>query len=250
MRRPYTICHVLCALNGKISGQFMRTSAAREGAAEYTRLREEMDASAWLYGTATAKEFGGVRPPDRKSTVRPPDGDFLPPMPAGRILVSIDPLGEVAWPDSVFRRPGTEGAHILEVLGRASSAAARHYMQERNIPYILSGNESVDCAQVARKLAEDFRVKRLLVCGGGAMDWAFLRAGLLDEVSIVMVPAVDGSKDAASVFDTSLALPDPEGVEMDLLSTRRLEGGTLHLLYKPRNTAPLDSSEEDGRTAE
>ena len=57
MKRPYVICHILSSLDGKINGPFMGTQSAGSLAREYGRLRTEMDADAWMYGTSTTKEF-------------------------------------------------------------------------------------------------------------------------------------------------------------------------------------------------
>jgi riboflavin biosynthesis pyrimidine reductase len=43
----------------------------------------------------------------------------------------------------------------------------------------------------------------LLVEGGGGANGAFLRAGLIDEISLVICPAIDGANGAPSVFDSS-----------------------------------------------
>lgn len=64
MERPYTICHILSALDGKITGAFMGTEAAGTVSGEYARIRSEYQADAWLYGTVTTKEFTGNRKPE------------------------------------------------------------------------------------------------------------------------------------------------------------------------------------------
>jgi riboflavin biosynthesis pyrimidine reductase len=42
-------------------------------------------------------------------------------------------------------------------------------------------------------LNRELGVKRLLVEGGGTTNGSFLRAGLIDEIHLVLNPAVDGS---------------------------------------------------------
>ncbi len=63
MNRPYIICHILSALDGKIAGDFMSTAANRKASEEYSRIREAYGAQAWLYGTTTTKEFTAFRKP-------------------------------------------------------------------------------------------------------------------------------------------------------------------------------------------
>ena len=67
MERPYTICHILSALDGKITGAFMGTKTAQTVSEEYARIRSEYQADAWLYGTVTTKEFTQGRKPELDS---------------------------------------------------------------------------------------------------------------------------------------------------------------------------------------
>ena len=46
-----------------------------------------------------------------------------------------------------------------------------------------------------------FGVQRLAVVGGGHINGAFLDAGLLDEVSMMIGPGIDAREGMASVFD-------------------------------------------------
>jgi riboflavin biosynthesis pyrimidine reductase len=80
-------------------------------------------------------------------------------------------------------------------------------------------------------------VKRLLVEGGGGNNGAFLRAGLIDEISLAVVPAIDGSKGAPSVFDsTDREVEQRAPIEqMSLESCEVLEGGAVWLRYRIRN---------------
>lgn len=43
MNRPYTTCHILSSLDGKINGSFMAAEATRAVAGEYGKIRAEMN---------------------------------------------------------------------------------------------------------------------------------------------------------------------------------------------------------------
>lgn len=78
MNRPYIICHILSALDGKITGKFMGTESARSVSEEYARIRTAFHADAWLYGTVTTKEFTGYKKPELEPvTDNIPEGDFV-----------------------------------------------------------------------------------------------------------------------------------------------------------------------------
>jgi hypothetical protein len=66
---------------------------------------------------------------------------------------------------------------------------------------------------------------------------AFLRAGLVDELNLILCPAVDGAKGAPSVFDSTDAEADRRArvTTMTLESSHALEGGAMLLRYRIQN---------------
>lgn len=50
-------------------------------------------------------------------------------------------------------------------------------------------------------LYEHFGVERLAIVGGGHICGGFLEAGLIDEVSIMVAPGIDGRQGQTAVFD-------------------------------------------------
>ena len=67
---------------------------------------------------------------------------------------------------------------------------------------------------------------------GGTLNGVLLRAGLVDEVSLVVDPALVGGTSPHSVF-LAPDLESPAGViKLELLGLKRLEGGTVWLHYR------------------
>ena len=100
MNRPYMVCHILSALNGKISGSFMGTQSNRFMGGEYARIRESYHANAWLYGTTTTKEFTGYkRPVLNKSTLSVPEAGLS----ISRNNVADAQADVKAWTDSLLK---------------------------------------------------------------------------------------------------------------------------------------------------
>ena len=50
-------------------------------------------------------------------------------------------------------------------------------------------------------LYKEFKVERLAVVGGPIINSSFLNCGLLDEVSLLIGPGIDGRKGMPAVFD-------------------------------------------------
>lgn len=235
MKRPYTVCHILSALDGKITGAFMGTEAVRAVSEEYARIRSEYQADAWLYGIVTTKEFTGGRKPEIDPTAEVPDGDFVADNHAPLYYVSVDTQGEIGWESGIFRKAGRPDAHVIEVLTEQTPAAYRAYLRGRGVSYILAGSKMLDSKIAAEKLYRLFWINTLLICGGGTINWTFLQQGVVDELSLLIAPAADGNPDSVTVFEKSALLPPGEPVSVHLKNIERLKGDGIRLIYTVNN---------------
>ena len=190
MNRPYVICHILSSLDGKINGPFMAAEATTTLSGEYGRIRREMNADAWLYGTTTAKEFVNYREP---------------------VLEEISSVPE------------------------AAPLSYRAYLRKRGVSYILAGKTELDCKVAMEKLHCLFHIEKLLICGGGASDWTFLRAGMVDELSLVLSPVTDGSSGGANVFTRIPGGSEGDPIEFTLKAMERIGDSGLYLKYLTKN---------------
>ena len=73
-----------------------------------------------------------------------------------------------------------------------------------------------------------------MVAGGGVMNWSFLSAGLLDEISLVVAPVADGGTTAVSIFEQAPFLPGRSPVGLALKESKVLDGDALWLRYVPK----------------
>lgn len=231
MERPYIICHILSALDGKITGAFMGTEAAQTAGGEYARIRSEYQADAWLYGTVTTKEFTQGRKPEIDPKAAVPDGDFAANDHAPLYYVSVDTQGEIGWESGIFCKAGRPDAHVIEVLTEQTPAAYRAYLREHGVSYILAGSKMLDSRLASEKLHQLFGINTLLICGGGTINWTFLQQGAVDELSLLLAPAADGNPDSVTVFEKSAMLPPADPAVFRLKNIERLKGDSIRLVY-------------------
>lgn len=232
MNRPYIICHILSALDGKITGKFMETESARSVSGEYARIRMAFHADAWLYGTVTTKEFTGHRKPKLEPVTEDiPEGDFVAEKNACFYYISVDTKGEIGWESGTFQKAGRPDAHVIEILTEETQAAYKAYLRRNGVSYILAGKEKLDCRIAAEKLYQLFGIETMLICGGGTVNWTFLQQGVMDELSLLIVPAADGSAASVTVFEESDFLPPSVPAEFQLKAVQQLEGDGVRLTY-------------------
>lgn len=235
MERPYVICHILSSLDGKITGPFMGTEAVASLGAEYGKYRTRMNADAWLYGTTTTKEFTGFRRPVPEEGGDVPEGDFVADDSAELYYISVDVEGEIGWESGTFCNKGRAPAHVIEVLTASTQAAYKAYLRKTGVSYIIAGEKSLDCEKAMKKLYELFHIKKLLICGGGIVNWSFLQAGMVDELSLFLAPVTDGSSGTASLFTQIPSLTEGKPVEFQLKEVEKAGDGGLRLNYQAKN---------------
>ena len=235
MERPYVICHILSSLDGKINGPFMGTEAVGELGAEYGKYRTKMNADAWLYGTTTTKEFTGFRKPVLENVSEVPDGDYIADNRAELYYISVDVDGEIGWESGIFRNKGRAPAHVIEILTASTPAAYKAYLRKTGVSYIIAGEKKLDCEAAMKKLYELFHIEKVLICGGGVVNWSFLQAGMVDELSLFLAPVTDGSSGTASIFTQIPLLTEGKPVEFLLRETEKIGDGGLRLNYQVKN---------------
>jgi riboflavin biosynthesis pyrimidine reductase len=104
-------------------------------------------------------------------------------------------------------------------------------LREEGISYVVSGADSVDLVRAVELLGEHFGIRTLLLEGGGHINGAFLEACLVDEVSLLVVPGIDGRHDIPAVFD-GVSSKRKTAFPLKLRSVEQREKGTLWIRYE------------------
>ena len=222
---PFTVCHMLASLDGRIEGNFFSKPGCSDALREYGALRSTFKCGALLYGTTTALEFAGGEAGKLPRPARLlPYSDYKAGAKERDYLVAIDARGRIGWKSRTFSRPGRPDAHIIEVLTERAAPEYLEYLREHGISYIIAGKSAVSFKILLRKLNEIFGIERVMLAGGGLINGAMLDAGCIDELSVVVAPVVDGGNGAALFAGCKSA-------GLKLIETRELDGGAIWLRY-------------------
>ena len=237
MNRPYIVCHMMTSLDGKITGPYMKTAAIKGPAQEYERTNASYRPQAWLCGRVTTDEnFTFYKKPALdENPPAVPEGDYVAVQGAEMHYVSVDASGRIGWESNTLQYEDRPAAHIIEVLTEKASNAYRAFLRRLNISYIVAGKDQLDCRLAAEKLKALFKIETLMLSGGGFINWSFLQAGLVDELSLVIAPLADGENQTPTLFERSDFLPASAPVEFALTHVDKGLGDSIWLRYQVRN---------------
>jgi riboflavin biosynthesis pyrimidine reductase len=229
--------HVICLMASSVDGRTLhsRWRPKGTGAPLFEQIHDELAGDAWLIGRVTGQEFAKGKPYPVSTHEIFPREPWFASRDAKAYGVVLDAHGKIAW-----GRSDIGGDPIVVVLTEAVSDAHLAGLRGEGVSYFFAGKSELDLALVLDIVNRELGVKRLLLEGGGGTNGAFLRAGLVDEIHLVICPAVDGSRGAPAVFDSSEADADQRApiTAMSLESTQALEGGATLLRYRIENAPP------------
>ena len=229
--KPYVISHMNASVDGRILGSRWRPAENRM-AGLFERLHDQLGGGSWLIGRVTGSEYAKAKSyPDRTGQTYPRVAWFTR-RDAAAYGIALDAEGKIAW-----GRSDIGDDPIVVVLTRRVPDAHLAGLRQDGVSYIFAGEQELDLGLALEILNRELGIERLLLEGGGGSNGSFLRAGLIDEISVAICPAVDGSKGAPSIFDSGdkdagVAAPIRS---MTLASSEVLEGGVVWLRYRLQN---------------
>ena len=100
----------------------------------------------------------------------------------------------------------------------------------------VCGRDEVDFVKALRWLREKWKVKRLLCEGGGALNDALFRAGVVDELYLTISPVIFGGRDAPTLADGKGIEHLADATRLKLKSYRRV-GDELFLVFHTKKKA-------------
>ncbi|HEU4324529.1 MAG TPA: RibD family protein [Roseiflexaceae bacterium] len=223
--KPYVICHMMSSVDGRILPD--RWHPAVEDRGVYERLHNKLAGDAWLVGRVTGQEFAVREAPYPAYTGSPSERQSWFAQDADAWGIVLDAEGKIAW-----GRSDVGGDPLLVVLTTAVPDSHLAGLREDGVSYIFAGEREIDLAVALETLNRELGIGRLLLEGGGAVNGSLLQAGLVDELSLVIAPSVDGVPGGPAVIDIHGEPGALNTLGMALESCEVLEGGLVWLRYR------------------
>ncbi|MBQ8914849.1 MAG: dihydrofolate reductase family protein [Clostridia bacterium] len=224
--RPYIICHMVTSIDGKVTGNFLsmpESVPACETYYELNRKYKAMGASGFIFGRVTMEEsFTGGWYPDLSDYAPMKkccgyhmnfwlDDELL----TGNYAIAFDPHGRLGWRSAFIEDsdPGYDKAQVIEVLSRDVDPRYLTYLESLGIPYFFAGEEDIDPQYALAYLCDHTDINCLLLEGGSIINGSFLRAGCVDELSLVVSPVIADKEAKPLFFDGELTAFELSGTD-------------------------------------
>jgi riboflavin biosynthesis pyrimidine reductase len=228
--KPYVICHMVASIDGRTLTSRWRPQDP-ERRRLFEPLHDRLGVDAWLVGRVTGQEYAKRNAyPSLAGQSYPREAWFARRETAAYGIV-LDPHGKIAW-----GRTDIGCDPIVVVLTEEVSDTHLAGLRQDGVSYIFAGAYELDLGLALEILNRELGIERMEVNGGGITNGAFLRDGLIDEISLAIFPAIDGTKGVPCVFDSGEEAETAAPLRaMMLESSEVLEGGAVWLRYRVQN---------------
>lgn len=232
---PKVICHIMSSVDGRLLAG--RWTAPFDGTnpselfKEYAAIGQSLGTDAWMFGKATTREVFPYKFMSKGEPIGNSEKIFIGNRTSSRLFITIDPDADIFFTSDRLR-----GDNILVILGGNATADYLAALEEKGISYLVADDIS-NLRKVLTAVNHHFNVKTISLQGGGIIDGAMLAQGLINELSLVIYPGIDGLTTAPSIFEY-LGYSDErpaKGQALELLSMEQKPHGIVRLLYKFHN---------------
>ena len=224
MERPYVFLNVAMTADGKID-TFERRGASISSQRDKKRVdRLRAEADAVMVGGRTLLDE------DPKLTVKSADlraareANGLTGNPVKVGIVSVADLK----PDSAFLTVGP--ARIVIFTTQGTSKKQLDFLRARGVELFVDEKQRVDLPKALHTL-KGIGINRLMVEGGGTLNFELLRLGLVDELTAYVAPLVFGGESAPTLA-AGLGLVRSAAISLKLVDSEAWEDGGVLLKYK------------------
>ena len=225
--KPHVSILMVTSIDGRLHPSRFTASpdgTRRDWSGQYEKVHASLQANAWLVGRVTMAEMS-------KSGPHAPSGPWKVERPihiaktdVATFAVALDPSGKLH-----FQSGKLSGDHLIVLLGRDTPDSHLAELAADGVSYIVSAGAELDIPSLLDVLARQFGITHLVVEGGAKTNGAFLAAQVVDELRVLVAPALDGAEQIQGIVDYRNGLAGV--VRLQFKAADVLHHGVVQLAY-------------------
>ena len=182
--RPYVILSAAITLDGKLGVKNKRTKlSSKNDKIRVHKLRSRVDAI--IIGNNT------VRLDNPLLTVRHAQGK-------NPVRIILDSSGTIKSNSKIIQT--CNNVPTIIAVSELISEKNLQRLRKFSLEIIVCGKNSVDISKLLGTLLKK-GIKKILLEGGGAVNWSFIKRNLIDEAIVTLTPYILGGKDSVSLVE-------------------------------------------------
>jgi riboflavin biosynthesis pyrimidine reductase len=226
--KPYVICHMCTSIDGRIlAGRWNHGTAGPRTAKLFETTAASFGIGAWMVGTTTMKEFADGNFKLKAATDTLERVDHVADPKAKRFAIGADAKGVLR-----YKRNDVDGDHVVLLVSELVSNDYLAHLRSAGVSYLFCGKDHVNVTTALRKIRQVLGIRKLMLEGGGTFNGAVLKAGLIDEISQVIVPIIDGGAGIPGICDIPGRAPKHAAASLRVINHKKLPGGVNWFRYR------------------
>lgn len=227
-------CHMIMSVDGRLISKYWSPlyNASSSVTEVYEAADAKLSADGWIVGRKTMAEYGAdvveeKEPMEGHKTMQ--TNTFIGKREGRPLAVVFDIQGRLHYKSPTL----PSGEHIVAVLGSHVTRAYQKELEEIGVSYIMRtpGSKLEETQSALKHLEQDFNVKHMLLEGGAITCGNFLQMGLVDELSMIVYPGLDGESGHPSVIECQGVVEPLKKNRLELIDCETIGSGYVWLRY-------------------
>jgi riboflavin biosynthesis pyrimidine reductase len=225
--KPHVSILMVTSIDGRLHPSRFTASpdgTRRDWSGQYEKIHASLQANAWLVGRVTMAEMSRTGPHAPSGPWKVERPIHIAKTDVATFAVALDPSGKLH-----FQSGKLSGDHLVVLVGRDTPDSHLAELAADGVSYIVSAGAELDIPSLLDVLARQFGITHLAVEGGAKTNGAFLAAQVVDELRVLVAPALDGAEQVQGIVDYHNGLAGV--VRLQLKSADVLDHGVVQLAY-------------------
>ena len=183
--RPYVILNSAMSVDGKIATRSRESRlSSQQDLKRVHRLRSRVDGIMVGLGTILAD--------DPKLTIK-----YYRGRNPTRIIVD----GLARTPSDAYVVRTARSIHTIIAVTSKASTGNIHRLKKLGVTVLVCGRGKLVSLRLLMRRVMRLGIRKILLEGGGTLNWSMLSQGLVDEVSVAVSPLIFGGKEAVTLVE-------------------------------------------------